>query len=266
MLGRIALRMAAIEALKGNTLVDDNVLDSQIGALDVNADGDLRTDQEKPFISVYVESAKLEDKTDLRALHRSGPTELVIEIGITAAMTEVDPETGAAKVIGLGIPATDPAFEFFLDCVGRQVVNALTDPNNEWAEVWRSLSSGTFKIERRRTSDASHGIRIAAHQMVITVGLLPDPVKGEPVAETSAWMKFFDKCAESSDPVLIKKREAMMDLLGDPDNTLNSEAQRQRFGMTLDEVRALSDMAVEPGEPTEPNLASFTTDITPDAL
>jgi hypothetical protein len=182
-------------------------------------------------------------------------------MGITAAMTEVDADTGASKVIGLGIPATDPAFEFFLDCVGRQVVNALTDPNNEWAEVWRGLSTGVGKVERRRTSDASHGVRIAAHQMVITIELLPDPVKGEPIAETSAWMKFFDKCAESNDPVLIKKREAMLELLGDPDNTLNSEAQRQRFGMTLDEVRAMSDIAVEPGEASEPGILSVAFEI-----
>lgn len=50
---RIAARMAAVRALRGRTLVGDNVLDSQIGALDVGADGELRTEEDKPFISVY---------------------------------------------------------------------------------------------------------------------------------------------------------------------------------------------------------------------
>lgn len=37
-LARIALRIAAVEALKGKTLVGDNVLDSPNGALDVQAE------------------------------------------------------------------------------------------------------------------------------------------------------------------------------------------------------------------------------------
>ena len=255
MLGRIAFRMAAVEALKGATSVGDNVLDSEIGALDVGADNALRTDQEKPFISVYVEGAKLESGAEvLRALHKSGPTELIIEIGITSAMTSVDDDTGEAEVIGLQIPATDPAFEFFLDCTGREVVNVLTDPRNAWSEIWRGLSTGVVKVERKRTSDATNGVRIAAHQLIVTVDLLPDPVYGEPVAATSIWKKFFDKLASDTDPVTVKKRAAMLALLGDPSETLNSEAQRRRFGMTLEEVRALFDIAVPPGEATEPNI------------
>lgn len=258
MLGRIALRMATVEALKGNTLVAGNVLDSEIGALDVAADGSLRTDQEKPFISVYVEGAKLEGAADIRALHKSGPTELVIEIGITAAMTSTDPETGASEVIGLQIPATDPAFEFFLDCTGRAIINALTDPRNAWAEIWRGLSSSISKIERRRTANVSNGARVAAHQIVITLDLSPDPVFGEPMAPTSIWKKFFDKLASDANSVTVKKRDAMLALLGDPQTTLDSQAQRQRFGMTLEEVRALFDIAVQSAEPMEPDLASFT--------
>ena len=255
MLGRIALRMATVEALKGNTLVGVNVLDSEIGALDVTADGELRTDQEKPFISVYVEGAKLEGAADIRALHKSGPTELIIEIGIAAAMTSTDPETGASEVIGLQIPATDPAFEFFLDCTGRQVVNALTDPRNAWSEIWRGLLSGIVKIERRRTANVSNGARVAAHQIAITGDLLPDPVYGEPIAPTSIWKKFFDKLQVSADPIVAKKRTAMLALLGDPETTLDSQAQRQRFGMTLEEARALFDIAVQPAEATEPGIA-----------
>lgn len=255
MLGRIALRMAAVEALKGNTLVAGNVLDSEIGALDVTADGDLRTDQEKPFISVYVEGAKLDGGADLRALHKSGPTDLVIEVGITAAMTSTDSETGVSTVIGLQIPATDAAFEFFLDCTSRQVVNVLTDPRNAWSEIWRGLSSGIRKVERRRTSDATNGVRIAAHQMIITLDMLPDPVYGEPVAQTSIWKKFFDMLQASADPIVAKKRAALMALLGDPEATLDGQAQRQRFGMTLEEARALFDIAVAPAEATEPAIA-----------
>lgn len=250
MLARIALRVAAIAALKGRTLVGENVLDSQIGALDVAADGSIRTDQEKPFVSVYVEGSKIEDHLDLRALHRSGPTEFMVEIGITATMTETDSETGESKVIGIGIPATDPALEFYLDVVGRQIVNALTDPRNEWAEIWRGLSSSAIKIERKRTSDAASGTRIAAHQLVVTLDLLPDPVFGEPVAPTSIWAKLFAKMEAEDHPFLQPMRE----LVGSPVGVLGHEAQRRRFGMTLDEARALLGIAPQPGEATEPTI------------
>lgn len=262
MLGRIALRMAAVAALKGRTLVGDNVLDSEMGALDVAADNTLRTDQDKPFISIYVEGAKLESGFDIRGMHKPGATELIIEIGTTTAMTVTDEDTGASEVVGLEIPATDSAFEFFLDYTGRQVLNALTDPANEWAEIWRGLTSRIIKIERRRTSDATQGARIAAHQMIMTVDLLPDPVYGESVADTSIWKKFFDKLASSTDGATLKKHAALLALLGDPDSTTTSVAQQRRFGMTLDEVRALFGTPVVDGADEVP-IADVSLQIRP---
>lgn len=256
MLGRIALRIAAVEALKGKTLVGDNVLDSQIGALDVAADGSIRTEQDNPFISVYVEGSKAEDRLDLRALHRSGLTEFMIETGITAAMTVTDPETGVSEVIP-GLPATDPAFEFYLDVVGRQVVNTLTDPNNAWAEIWRGLTTGIVKIERKRTSDAASGTRIAAHQLVITVDLLPDPVFGETITPTSIWAKLFAQMSVGDHPFL----PTLQSLVGNPAGILDHEAQRRRFGLTLEEARALLVTPPLAAEGVEPNITSVTTTL-----
>lgn len=254
MISRIALRVAAVEALKGKTLVGDNVLDSQIGAIDVGADGSIRTDQQKPFISIYVDGGKVEERQPIRALHMNGMSELAIEIGISAAMTETDEETGVSTVVGIGIPATDPALEFFLDVVGRQVVNALTDPKGEWAEIWRRLSSNMIKIERKRASDLASGTRIAAHQLVLTLDLLPDPVFGEPVAPTSVWASLFAKMESADHPFL----PAMQSLIGSSDDVLDHEAIRRRQGMTLNELRALFDIAPLPAEGTEPDIQSVT--------
>ena len=260
MLGRIALRMAIVEALRGNTLVGQNVLDSEIGALDVGADGTVVTDQEKPFISVYTETSKQEGENpgggaDLRSLHISGATDIVLEFGVTAAMVDRDDENGSATVIGLQIPATDANLEFMLDVIERQIVNALTDPRNAWAEIFRSMHATSLKVDRRRTSSAET-TKIAARQLVITVDLLPDPVYGEPVASTSAWARFFAKLAADTDPVAVKKLAALQTLIGVGSDRLNSETQRQRFAMTLDEVRAMYDIAIEAGEPTEPPISS----------
>lgn len=161
------------------------------------------------------------------------------------------------KEVAAGVPATDDAFEFYLDVVGRQVVNALSDPDNAWAEIWRRLSGSIIKIERKRTSDAT-GARIAAHQLVITLDLLPDPVFGEPVAETSVWAQFLALLAMPTmvnpdhdpdspdseperiiDPVVAAKATVLLDLLGSPADPMFDKGAQRRFGLTKEEATAM---------------------------
>src|SRR5690606_32856484 len=105
-IARIALRIAAVEALKGRTLVNQHVLDSPNGALDVQADGTLRTDEERPFIAVFTDVGSAEDITG-RCLIENGSCLLVLEAGISQAMTQRDRQTGVTTLIGVNIPASD---------------------------------------------------------------------------------------------------------------------------------------------------------------
>ncbi|KAB2768625.1 hypothetical protein [Brucella anthropi] len=251
-IGRIALRIATIEALRGNTSVEDNVLDSEIGSLDVAGDESLRTNQEKPFISVYTDSAKADDLGTGRGLWINGLTELLIETGIAASMTETNQETGEGTIID-GIPATDSAFELFLDVVDRETVAALMDPDNVWAEIWRGLVGNIAKVERRRTADAETGTRMAAHQQCILCDILPDPVYGAAIAPTSLWQKLLDQMAIIDHPYLATLRN----LLGLDVVQLQSTEQRRRFGLTLDEARALCDTPPLSLEQTEPDISKI---------
>ena len=122
MLSRIALRLAAVQALRSKTLAGGNVLDSHIGALDIDENANLSTDQHRPFVAVYVEGAKVEGPMELRDLRKSGTTDFIVEVGISEKMTAKNPETDEITVIGLGIPVTDDAMELYLDLLGRQVV------------------------------------------------------------------------------------------------------------------------------------------------
>lgn len=244
MIGRIALRMATIEVLRGKTAVDQNVLDSRMTALDAGADGILKTDQKKPFIAVYTDDAKLEAGMEARSLHKSGPTALVIEIAIAESMLYRN-ELNDVEVVA-GIPDADDAYEFLLDVIGRQITNALTDPQDAWAEIWRGLSSRILKIERKRTSSAS-GVRIAAHQLVITLDILPDPIFGEPLSAGSSWARFFAKISEQGMPPVIASRVSLLQaLIGSPDGIADHEAQRRRYGLTIAEARAMLDTSVQP--------------------
>lgn len=198
-LTRIAARLAAVYALRGKTLVGDNVLDSQIGALDITADGELRTDEEKPFISVYADAAKSEENM-LRSWTDNGATDFLFEMGVTAAHTEFNDETGETTLVGVGIPATDAAFEFLLDVVARQIGDALSDPENEWAEIFRKFHMGNGLIERARTSGDGSGIRLAAQQIKLNVTLMPDPVRGRELKPESPMALFFAKAATLTVP------------------------------------------------------------------
>lgn len=250
-IGRIALRIATIEALRGNTSVGGNVLDSEIGSLDVSADESLRTNQEKPFISVYTDSTKADDLSG-RRLWVNGLTELLIETGIAASMTETNQETGESTIIG-GIPATDSAFELFLDVIDRETVAVLMDPDNVWSEIWRGLVNNIAKVERRRTADAETGTRMAAHQQCIVCDILPDPVYGATIAPTSLWQKLLDQMEIINHPYLTTLRG----LLGIDVVQLKSSEQRRRFGLTLDEARALCDMPPLGLEATEPIISNI---------
>ena len=184
MLTRIALRIALQEALRGHTLAGDNVLDSSIGALDLDADGSARTDQDKPFLSIYTDSGAMAADNGLMGLFADSTVELVIEAGITGAMVEIDPATGAGIILGIGLPATDAGMELAVDLMLREAADALTDPGNEWAELVRCLLANVTGIERSRAGQVTNGTRLAAHELRIKGELVQDPVKGADLAGT----------------------------------------------------------------------------------
>ena len=241
-LTRIAARIAAVQALKGKTLVGDNVLDSQIGALDVAADGTLRTDEDRPFISVYTDAAKTDD-TALRAWVSNGATEFLFEMGVTMAHVETDTDTGES-VIYPGIPATDASFEFLLDIVARQIGDALSDPSNEWAEIFRTLHNGNGLIERARTSNDTSGVKLAAQQIKLTVNLFNDPVSGVALKPEHPLAKFFTKAA--SVPELAASVALMQAQLSGTE--LDWQTALRRYGITQTEGENLLIVPVEGAE------------------
>ncbi|MBI1620156.1 hypothetical protein [Aquamicrobium zhengzhouense] len=235
-LARIALRIAAVEAIKGRTLVGDNVLDSPNGALDVQADGSLRSEEEKPFISIYTDSGKVENVAS-RQLNENGICDIVFEMGISQAMTDLDRETGVTSLVGIGVPASDRAFEFFLDVVQRQMFDALNDPEDPWAEIYRGLQYGIRKIEYAGARNTDDGQKLAGHQVRITLDLIDDPVRGEVLDDEAPFQKFLKQLEASSDPVYRKQGATIRSLITAEEESWQQIQRRQ--GMTADELLAL---------------------------
>lgn len=177
-----------IKALIGQTIVGENVTDSDFSALDLTPDGQISTERTRLFVLVYTDDSRATE-TDLRSLRQNGELDFVIEYGVASPMTEIDPATGVSVIAGVNIPPTDANLEAVLDLMDRQVMAVLAEADG-WAELWRSLSTSVTKIERQRRAPADDGMRIAARQTRITLTALPDPVPGQPFAETSVWTKF----------------------------------------------------------------------------
>lgn len=233
---RIALRIAAVEALKGRTLVGNNVLDTPNGALDIQADGSLRTEEDKPFVSVYTDQGRAENIAG-RSLTENGLCDIIFEMGISSAMLQIDEDSEETVLVGINIPGSDRNREFFLDIVQRQISEALTDPDNAWADIYRGLHHRILKIEYAGARNADDGQRLAGHQMRLTVDLGDDPEKGVPLDPRSAYMRFLAALEASSDLSYAEQAAMMRSLISG--SAEDWKALQRRHGMTSDELDAL---------------------------
>ncbi|MEE9983661.1 hypothetical protein [Agrobacterium pusense] len=235
---RFAARISAVEATKGNTVVGSNVLDSEIGVLDIAADGSLRTDKDKQFISVYTDSSKGADGLELRSLLSPGLLDIVFESGVATAHAITDSETDESVI--LGMPATDATLEFLLDFALRQTGDALNDPENEWAAIFLSLCHSFQSVSRSRISGDTNGMRLAAHQLKIVANMVAEPLRGVPLNPSSPFAKFLAKCESDlvpNDPSMAEKIALIRAQLSG--NVSELQTAMRRYGLIHNEADAM---------------------------
>lgn len=197
----MALRISAIQALRaGNTLVGENVLDSQISAIDQTADGRLVSDQRRPFIAVYTDTAKSQElgQTGLRA---NGRVELAFNCGVSVTMAETNKETGETQIVDL-FPATDANLEAVIDALDVQITRVLHDPDNRWSQVFGDFVQSYVAKEHVRSSSSAENVRLAAGQTKLTVDVFADPRLGQPLPEGGPWPRFMELMAAHNLPQL----------------------------------------------------------------
>lgn len=240
-LARFALRTCAVRALTGATLVGDNVRDSDFGAIDVAADGSIRSDQDRPFVLVYTDDSTAED-TATRDLRQNGHLDLVVESGVANPLVETDETTGESRIVGINLPDTDAARELTLDLIDRQVTVALTGPDT-WAELWQRLHNRVLRIDRRRAASTEGGVRLAARQLRIRLDVLADPAWGQPLVAGNPWADFVAALI-ATDPAL---GAVAATFLGPQGPAVTTETIRRAMGHTGREARALGYGPFHPG-------------------
>ncbi|WP_156510697.1 hypothetical protein [Labrenzia sp. OB1] len=259
---RIALRMATVLALKGRTLAQDNVLDSEIGVLTEDDHGlQINLRRKGRFIAVYTDESEAKPD-EQRMFHDNGLVELCIEYGVTDTMSEEvdDPDHPGRrmKVIIPGIPHADRMHEFYLDLLGRQIRTILSDGTNEGAEVLRMLLARVIKVTCERAGSDRKNERVAAQKLTFTVEAMHDPQFLADVPEEGPIGRFL-ALLEAGDPDDQKLAELMRAEI--PATPEEIEENRARVGVTLAELNALG-LGYEPDADADTTIAGVTLDMT----
>lgn len=191
-LTRLAVRIAAIETLRGVTLAEGRVYDSSTTPLDAAI-----KQQPLPFIVVTTDTDEREI-TGKDLSNGDAQLELVIEVAIASRVTvRVGDDQDEDQIV---IPNTDEGLEITLDLIETQIVNALTHHRTPWANVFSALVPRMLRRLSRRGGSAEDGSRFAARQIVLTIAPIADPTVGQPIPMGGSWAKFF--AAIDADPDL----------------------------------------------------------------
>eukprot|EP00903_Cladosiphon_okamuranus_P001615 g1613.t1 len=230
--------MAAVLALKGNTLAEDNVLDSEIGVLTEDAEGLNIRNKKGRFIAVYTDDAQAKPD-EQRVLHDNGIVDLCIEYGVTDTMFEEveDPVSGEKFVQVIpGIPHADRIHEFYLDLLGRQIKMNLSAGSNRAAEVFRDLFTKIVRVKTERAGSARKTERVAAQKLTISLEAMQDPQFLGDVPDGGPFSNFLELLAggDADDQTLGELIRNQI-----PDTPDDLEKIRARNGLTLSEMKVL---------------------------
>lgn len=240
-LARLAAQLCAVQALLGNTLVGSNVRDSETGLIRVDADGNIATSEQRPFINVFSDDERHEDGR--RSLMDSGRFTMAFEFGVTGSMPIVtaegsylvDADTGQIILAEREKPL-DAEINIVIEIIDRQIRVALSDPDNPWAELWRKFLRGPYAVDSIRGASDKDSLRFGARKLTITGGLLAEPPYRSPVADGSAWRAFLDALDGSQ---IAHLKPDFEQLLGTAESDDGVDLLRRRYGHTIGEATKL---------------------------
>ena len=176
MIVRQLVQLALVNAPRGRTIAGDDFFDSRMDPLAQLAKGTRR-----PFVIVSVEESDADGKEgpeDVGLLGRCSKLTILLQMAVASGQEIKD--AGGTRIIA-AIGETDAAFEATLNILDRQWRQVMSDFDNPWATIFRSLVVRIGKIIDQRSSDPETGTKHAARFIQIHVEVMPDPLPGEPI-------------------------------------------------------------------------------------
>lgn len=217
----LAIRIAAVQALKGATLAGAEVYDSPLDPFDLALAA-----REKPTIAVYTG----EDRGTVEGRDWLAPDQMIDLSFQVMLPTAVPVPSGDGTVT---LRTRDAGAEMVFDLVWRQISAVLMAGTSDWAELWRLFVGNTPSISARPfIIEGEDGVRIAAQEIVI----MASPTIGDPpfgaVLDGTPWQAFLLKLAD--EPALLGVAEILTTAIETPNDLDDWQAARAVLGLTLD--------------------------------
>ncbi|MBB4042017.1 hypothetical protein GGR34_003702 [Microvirga flocculans] len=242
-----AIRICGERALVGKTYAEDRVYDSQI----VPVDQTVPTESE-PMIILSTD----DDKSDVREwdlLRGSRELEVVFEM-VLATFVLAKGKNGEQE-IEIKIPHTDSGMEASLGFMQRQVMRALMDPLDPWAELFKEFTGRVIRTMGRRGASSEQGVRFAAKQLVLVCDPIPEPDFGEKIPPDSPWGRLI--ALMEADPNLVIYAQVLREEIENGDDLPSWRRFQASRGWTEARVR---NAAFAPADRTETGEAKVMTE------
>lgn len=237
-----AVRQCLKKALLHRTLAEGRVFDSMVVPID-------ETPQEgaKPQIIVATDDDQVTCSSwDLNVDGRD--LDVIIEMELA---TEVEMQSGG---LGFEIPLTDAGLEAILDFMHRQVLRAIAEPADPWADLFRRFCGTPSKMLKRRGASNEKGVKFATRQIVLTCTPSNEPVYGQ--APNKLWTAFIEQM--EADPDLSEYGGVVAALITGA-SLPSWRALQAALGFTDAEIRNLGPAPLDPTETGEPPVMTEAT-------
>ncbi len=239
-LSRLAMRLAAVQALRGRTLAGERVFDSVIDPIR------LTTEQgRQPLVIVTTD----QHEASVSGRDLCGGTQqcsLVIEVAIADA-AQVPAQDGQGAETSIEVPHTDEGMELMLDLLEHQVSVTLAQGTHAWSDIWMGFVPSVASRISRRGASSDNGLRFAARQIILVCDLINTPAAVAEIGATAPWGKFL--AALDADPGLTGVA-SMLRAEIDGDGLSDWQRSAQALGIPYD----VADMiAIKPVEAADGN-------------
>jgi len=236
-----AIRVCAERAILGDTFAEHRVYDSQI--VPVNQ-----------TVPVESEAAIIistdDDKVDVAQWDiLCGRRELEVVFEMVLATFVLAQGKDGEQEIEVKIPHTDAGMEAALGFMQRQIMRALMDPQDPWAELFKEFTGRVIRMLGRRGASAEQGVRFAAKQLVLVCDPIPEPDFGEAIPDDSPWGRLIALMEQEDELIdLAKVLRAEIENGNDMPSWRRFQASR---GWTDAAVRTFGDAPLDPTETGE---------------
>jgi hypothetical protein len=242
----LALRIAITEALKGRTIAERRVVDSELAAI-----SDLIGDSPSPLIVVSVDDASGErDKAGLSLLDAADEIGILFEIAV-ASRVDAEAKDGEGDVSLFAIEPTSRGLEASLDILWRQISRALLTPlaGEPWGEIVRGLVLKLNRFQMKRGGEAD-GSRVATRFYLLSDEPVAEPDLGRPASDV--WATLLDAMEQTA--CHAEMAGVIRAAIEQPAGLADWRVVQARLGITEAEIRALGIAPPYIGAPEDPGV------------